>query len=38
MNWYNANQLCNKCKGCEVVADGEAVCFCEIEEIYEEDY
>jgi len=32
--YYEAIELCEKCKGCEAVADGEAQCYIELENIY----
>ena len=37
MKWYEAYQLCEKCKGCEAVADGEAICHIEIEKLYDDE-
>lgn len=37
MKWYEAHYYCNMCKGCEKVADGEAQCYIELEDIYEEE-
>lgn len=37
MNWYEVNCLCKNCAGCEAVADGEAQCYCELEDLYDEE-
>lgn len=37
MNWYDVTKLCNQCKGCEAVADGEAECLVELENYGEEE-
>lgn len=37
MLYYEAIQLCEKCKGCGAVADGEAQCYIELENIYDDE-
>ena len=37
MNWYGAHYLCKRCKGCEAVADGDAECYVELENCYDEE-